>query len=261
MHIRNRIRWLLSILLVISLFQLVPAWAQYDDVVGFRVLSESQNELVLEIQSYYSGSHGATAYLSVLPTVNGSAASGIGYSSGRCPNNNSISTGSNSTCMTLSSAGSGNQISTDGLQICMFGGASRANFHCETFGHRKQWGAYGGQPSPQPPVAPQPFGGGPIAVTATANPPVLSRGQQTSINVYVQDSQGRPLPHAMVTVSAGGGRFARTGTTAESGPTDSSGSFVGYWSCDPCARGYVGGVRVTKQGYSEASAQWRVEIR
>ena len=38
------------------------AWAQYNDIVNFRVLSDTQNELVLEIQSYYTGIHGNTAY-------------------------------------------------------------------------------------------------------------------------------------------------------------------------------------------------------
>jgi hypothetical protein len=107
----------------------------------------------------------------------------------------------------------------------------------------------------------EPISGGPIIVTATANPPVVSRGQNTTINVYVQDSQGRPLPFATVTLSSGGGRFNRTGTTTVSGPTDSSGAFDAYWSCDNCAPAYVSGVRVTKSGYEEAKAQWRVKIR
>lgn len=111
-----------------------------------------------------------------------------------------------------------------------------------------------------PPSQTEPIAGGPIIVTATANPPVVSRGQKTTINVYVQDSQGRPLPFATVTLSAGGGQFNRTGTTTVSGSTDSSGAFKAYWSCEYCAQAYVSGVRVTKSGYEEAKAQWRVEI-
>jgi len=102
---------------------------------------------------------------------------------------------------------------------------------------------------------------GPMIVTATPNPPVISRGQQTRVSVYVQDSQGRPLPQATVTLSAGGGRFNRTGTSTVSGATDSSGSYTGYWSCDPCAPAYVSEVRVTKPGLGEANAQWQVQIR
>ena len=134
-------RMLLSV--IVSLILAAPAWAQYDDIVSFRVLSESQDELVLEIQSYYTGSHGTTAYLSVAPTVNGSVTSGVGYSAGRCPTSNNIAIGSNSTCMTLSSVRSGNQFRTDGLRICMFGGPNRDTFHCETFGHTKQWKGLG----------------------------------------------------------------------------------------------------------------------
>jgi hypothetical protein len=106
----------------------------------------------------------------------------------------------------------------------------------------------------------QPISGGPIVVTATANPPVVSRGQETTINVYVQDSKGKPLPSATVTLSSGGGRFRGSGTTTVAGETDSSGAFQGYWSCDNCAAGYIGDVRVTKPGYEEAKFEWRVEI-
>lgn len=112
----------------------------------------------------------------------------------------------------------------------------------------------------QPPPPSPTLHGGPIAATASANPSVISRGQQTSINVYAQDSQGRPLPSATVTLSSGGGRFSQTGTTTVSGPTDSSGAFRAFWSCDLCAPAYVGDVRITKPGYEEAKAQWRVEI-
>jgi hypothetical protein len=102
---------------------------------------------------------------------------------------------------------------------------------------------------------------GPMVVTVTPNPPVISRGQQTRASVYVQDSHGRPLPQATVTLSSGGGRFNRTGTSTVSGATDSSGSYTGYWSCDPCAPAYMSGVRVTKPGLGEANARWQVQIR
>ena len=112
-----------------------------------------------------------------------------------------------------------------------------------------------------PPPPAQIISGGPITVTATANPPVIPPGQQTTINVFAQDSQGRPLPSAIVTLSSGGGKFNVTGTTSVSGPTDSSGAFRAYWSCDYCAPAYDNTVRITKPGYEEAKAQWQVEIR
>ncbi len=117
------------------------------------------------------------------------------------------------------------------------------------------------EPHPVQPIEPASIVGGPIIVTATANPNVLSSGQETAVRVYVQDSQGSPLPNAIVTLSSGGGQFKSTGTTSMSGSTNASGSFVGYWSCNPCAPGYVSGVRVTKKGYTEANTKWRVEIR
>ena len=118
------------------------------------------------------------------------------------------------------------------------------------------------RPSPEPSPSPIiPTTNGPIIVTASVNPPVISVGQQTMISVYAQDSQGLPLPFATVTVSAGGGRFNRTGTSTASGPTDSSGVFRAYWSCDPCSWRYTNSVRVTKPGYQEANAQWQVDIQ
>jgi hypothetical protein len=143
-------RWLeYAILFMTVLILASPIKAEADDIVNFRVLSESQDKLVLEIQSYYTGSQGPTAYLSVLPTINGQLTSGIGYSAGSCPNSNNISTGSNSTCMTLSLVNAGQQIVTNGLEICMFGGASRNKFYCESFGYTKSWGSSGtAQPLP-----------------------------------------------------------------------------------------------------------------
>jgi hypothetical protein len=224
---------------------------QKNHILGFRVLSESQNELMIEVQSYYTGNHGKTANISVLPTFNGKIAN-VGYSAGRCPNSNKVFVGRNKTCITLSSTIRGSQFVTNGLQICMFGGPSGGSFHCENLAHTKRWGPAVSQS--------QPAGGGLIYVTTSVNPPVVSRGQQTLVRVYVHDGQGRPLPEAMVTLSSGGGRFARTGTPSASGLTDTSGSFADYWSCDPCSRAYVNGVKVTKPGYTEASVGWRVDI-
>lgn len=118
-----------------------------------------------------------------------------------------------------------------------------------------------GTTSTNPPKGQQATRGGAIVVTASANPAVISAGQRTAVNVYVQDSQGQPLASAIVTLSSGGGRFERSGTTTVSGSTDSSGTFQAYWSCDDCAPAYTNGVRVTKSDYEEANGQWRVEIR
>ena len=107
----------------------------------------------------------------------------------------------------------------------------------------------------------KPILGGRIVLTATSNPPIISQGQKTTINVFAQDSQGHPLSSATVTLSVGGGRFDQTGTATVSGQTDSSGVFRAYWSCNYCAPAYIGSVRITKPGYEEADSQWRIEIR
>lgn len=43
---------------------------------------------------------------------------------------------------------------------------------------------------------PKPISGGSIMLTATTNPPIISRDQKTTINVYAQNSQGNPLSSA-----------------------------------------------------------------
>ena len=106
----------------------------------------------------------------------------------------------------------------------------------------------------------KPISGGPIMVSVSSNPPIISRGQKTTINVFAQDSQGHPLSSATVILSAGGGRFDQTGTSTVSGQTDASGVFRAYWSCNYCAPAYVGGLRVTKLGYEEGKSQLRIEI-
>ena len=128
-----------AFLLVVLFTPVMPVWAQYDDIIGFRVLSESQNEMVLHVQSNYSGSRGPTAYLSVLPTRNGAMTPNVGYSSGKCPTSNNLSIGYNDTCVTLSSNLGGQSFHTDGLQICLFGGQNRSNFYCKNLPHYKQW--------------------------------------------------------------------------------------------------------------------------
>lgn len=120
-----------------------------------------------------------------------------------------------------------------------------------------------GKDPPSPNVSESAYApiGGPITVTATANPPIVSVREKTTVNVYVQDSQGQALAEAVVTLSSGGGQFDHSGTTRVSGPTNSSGVFRALWSCDPCSQGYTGSVRVTKSGYHEAQTRWQIRIR
>jgi hypothetical protein len=117
-------------------------------------------------------------------------------------------------------------------------------------------------PNPVPaPVPDYPASGGSLMVTVAPYPRVATRGQQVQVRVYVQDSQSRPVPWASVTLRSGGGRYQRTGNTTVTGTTDASGSFIGYWSCDPCAPAYVSGAGVSKSGYSGVDTRWQVDIR
>ena len=183
-----------------------PAWAQYDDIVGFRVLSENQNELVLEIHSYYTGSHGKMAYISVLPTVNGNLSTDVGYSAGRCPKSNNIGIGSNRTCMTLSSVSKGKHFVTNGLRICIFGGPNRNPFHCENFGHSKQWGVTGGITNQQSP----PPGGSnarPDLIIANVwwepNSPVVQPGTSIHFSFQIKNIGNAPTSHFVRVVGPG----------------------------------------------------------
>jgi len=141
MSLRKKCRRTATSAAVLCVFVGLPVAASANDVIGFRVLSASPNEAVLEIQSQYSGSQGGQAHLSVLPTVNGQPVSGVGYSAGRCPNSNNLNIGSNNTCITLSTVGGGTNITTNGLRVCLFGGPSRNNFYCETLAYSKHWGS------------------------------------------------------------------------------------------------------------------------
>ncbi len=101
---------------------------------------------------------------------------------------------------------------------------------------------------------------GPMRVTASVIPTVVRRGQTTKVNVFVQDAQGNPIPSATVSLTAGGGYFNRTETSAVSGSTDSTGVFKAKWKCDQCAPAYKSGIRVTKPNYEEVKESWRIKI-
>jgi len=107
---------------------------------------------------------------------------------------------------------------------------------------------------------PESIASGPMRVTTSVIPTVVRRGQTTKVNVFVQDAQGNPIPSATVSLTAGGGYFSRTETSAVSGLTDSTGVFKAKWKCDQCAPAYRSGTRVTKPGYKEVKGSWLIKI-
>jgi hypothetical protein len=117
----------------------MPAMSKNNSFNGFKVISESPNEVVLEIQSTYSGSRGPKVYVSVLPTIDGQDSTDFGYSVKDCDNNNDIVVGKNATCMTISRARGVGEIITDGLQACIFDAVARNYIYCESFAYVKEW--------------------------------------------------------------------------------------------------------------------------
>jgi len=105
----------------------------------------------------------------------------------------------------------------------------------------------------QPPV--------PIRIEAQSAPKTVSPGGDAGIIVSVWDANGQGIPNASVTVSAGGGTFSGSGASTVTGNTNSSGVFRTSWrSPNPAAKGYVMGVKVTKEGYQNSTAQLTVPI-
>lgn len=143
MRILNQSRLYLFIIFVITLVLSTTSWAKRNDIRSYRVLSQSQSEMVIEIYSYYNGNRGPKVALSVWPTINNQPSSYVGYSSGRsCKSekSNYLSLGKNTTCMTLTANAGVNQFVTNGLQICMFEVSGSRQFYCENFTYRKKWG-------------------------------------------------------------------------------------------------------------------------
>jgi hypothetical protein len=99
-----------------------------------------------------------------------------------------------------------------------------------------------------------------MRVTTSVIPSVVRRGQTAKVNVFVQDAQGNPISSATVSLTAGGGYFSRTETSAVSGSTDSTGVFKAKWKYDQCAPAYRSGTRVTKTGYKEVKGNWLIKI-
>ncbi len=153
MFLAKRFLFVYPVLSVMGLLLAFPVVSKANDFTGFRVISESQNEVRLEIKSTYSGSHGPRAHVSVQPTISGQGASDIGYSTKNCMSSNGIEIGSNTTCITLSRVGGVGEVLTDGLQICMFDAVARNYIHCESFAYNKVWDRLSSDSeSPTPPV-------------------------------------------------------------------------------------------------------------
>jgi hypothetical protein len=112
----------------------------------------------------------------------------------------------------------------------------------------------------------------PLFVTVSAGPPTVSRGQRSTILVAVHDQEGRPVPGAAVTVSAGGGKFLAAQNDhydpdsrlhepySASGVTNQVGVFTSWWVCNPCAAAYGLSVRATKEGFLDGNGEIEIEV-
>ncbi len=102
---------------------------------------------------------------------------------------------------------------------------------------------------------------GTMTVRASAGPSTVAPGSPTRILVQVLSQMNAPVAGAAVTLSAGGGRFAGSGTTRVSGSTDANGQFITDWSCSPCASRYVLDVEARKPASPPAAAQVAVAVQ
>jgi hypothetical protein len=127
------------ILSAVGLLLAVPVVSHADSFSGFKVISESPVEVVVEIQSNYSGSHGPKAHVYVMPTIEDQDSSDFGYSTKNCNKSNDIKVGVSATCVTISRIRGIGEIITDGLQACMFDAVSRNYIYCESFAYVKEW--------------------------------------------------------------------------------------------------------------------------
>lgn len=223
------------------------ASARQNEITYFTVVSDTPRELVIDVRYFYTGrDRDAAAYIGAQMAYREQVLGYSSYTPGRVLHGN----GSTRVTLRMNERSAPQNLIPNQIYLTMYKEEGGGFLYSKFFPYVRAWKGYSPVPSQRR-----------IIITATVDRPVVSRGQPTAITVHARDSQGRPLPHAMVTLSSGGGRYKRTGTTTVSGLTNTSGSFVGYWSCNPCARGYSSDVRVTKHGYPEAIAPWRVEIR
>ena len=102
---------------------------------------------------------------------------------------------------------------------------------------------------------------------------MVKRFTQIITSAVVSDGHGKPVPGAMVQISAGGGRFlpgpddpydpkARLhGPYSASGTSDQEGRFVTWWVVNPATRGYVMDIRATKESWGEAQTNLQIVIK
>jgi hypothetical protein len=99
-----------------------------------------------------------------------------------------------------------------------------------------------------------------LRISAVATPKTVAPGQRTVLTVTVKDENGRPVPDATTTISAGGGKFLGPaepfnpkdrlhGPYKTDGQTDAGGLYETSWVCNPCARAYGLRVESGKDGY------------
>jgi hypothetical protein len=122
-------------------FMAFPASSNANDILGFRVLSETQGDLTLEVRYYYSGNQVGDVYMSAFATANGRVAQYIGYNGKNCSSGNSIKEGRQKLCVNLSKVGAIKPSVTDGIEFCMYDKAQGKKFYCESFAQKKSWGS------------------------------------------------------------------------------------------------------------------------
>ncbi len=103
--------------------------------------------------------------------------------------------------------------------------------------------------------------GGPLFVTATADPGVVGPGQWANINVLVLSDQGQPVSGANVTIQSGGGQFQKSGTATDAGQTGKDGVYRARWKCDQCAASYEMIARATKLHFMDGERPVTVFIQ
>ncbi len=121
-----------------------PPRSHNDDIISYRLISDRNDELLIEIQYSYSGNWGAAGWLSADVTKSGDGRA-VTYADWRSCGalhvdvNNKAKFGRNTACVAMKYRGSlGPQYYTDGINLCLFNGAGTGK-HCETFRYNKHW--------------------------------------------------------------------------------------------------------------------------
>lgn len=122
-----------------------PPRSHNNDIISYRVISERNDELLIEIQYSYSGIWGAAGWLSAQATKSGDARAvtcALWRSCGALHVNvsNNAKSGRNTACVAMQYRGGlGPQYYTDGIELCLFDGRTVGRKHCETFSYSKHW--------------------------------------------------------------------------------------------------------------------------